>query len=161
MKEKGMPIFVYNIDETSNKSLEQMKGNKYSPDAPFRLLICGGSHSRKTNIVINLILGNKLQCMFKEKKVVVFEDLYAKPKKVQKQIILYFISGQHQNISPIYVSQKYTQTSKIICENLSHLALFNNGGSREDIYRIMRQYTDNPKKASKIIDKYLQDQDFV
>ncbi|CAG8686433.1 9934_t:CDS:1, partial [Scutellospora calospora] len=38
MKEKGMPIFVYNIDETSNKSSERMKGNKYSPDTPFRLL---------------------------------------------------------------------------------------------------------------------------
>jgi len=45
-----------------------MKGNKYSPDAPFRLLVCGGSHSGKTNMVINLMLGNKLQCMFNGKK---------------------------------------------------------------------------------------------
>ena len=63
-----MPIFVYNIDETSNKSSERMKGNKYSPEGPFRLLVSGGSHSGKTNMVINLMLGNKLQRMFKGKK---------------------------------------------------------------------------------------------
>ena len=34
MKEEKMPIFVYNIDETSNKSSGRMKGNKYSPDPP-------------------------------------------------------------------------------------------------------------------------------
>ena len=182
-----MPIFVYAIDETSKKSSERMKGNKYSPDPPFRLLVCGGSNSGKTNMVINLMLGNKLQRMFKGKKgnryiknddlvligkhfepkwqlsfqifanayreditfkrispdkipditkfsperstVVVFEDLCAESKKVQERIIPYFISGRHQNISSIYVSQKYTQTPKIIRENLSHLALFNNGVS--------------------------------
>ena len=68
MKEEKMPIFVYNIDETSKKSSERMKGNKFSPDAPFRLLVCGRSNSGKTNMVINLMLGNKLQLLFKGKK---------------------------------------------------------------------------------------------
>ena len=68
MKDKGMPIYVYNINETSKKSSEQMKSNKYAPDPPFRLLVCGGSNSGKTNMVINLMLGNKLQQMFKGKK---------------------------------------------------------------------------------------------
>src|SRR5690348_4527916 len=72
-----------------------------------------------------------------------------------------FISGRHQNISPVYVSQKYTQTLKIIRENISHLCLFRGAGSRDDICRIVRQYTDNPKKASKIIDKHLRDRKFV
>ena len=87
--------------------------------------------------------------------VVVFKDLCVEPKKVQERIIPYFISGRHQNISPIYVSQKYTQTPKIIRENISHLALFRGAGSRDDIHKIVRQYTDDPKKASKIIDKHL------
>src|SRR6266536_2669726 len=43
-----------------------MKGNKYNPDWPFHLLVTGGLHSGKTNMVINLILGNKL--LFKGKK---------------------------------------------------------------------------------------------
>ena len=225
MKEEKMPIFVYNIDKISNKSPERMKSNKYAPDWPFRLLVTGGSNSGKTNMVINLMLGNKLQRMFKGKKgnryiknddlvligkhfepkwqlvqnsfqifanapkpyredvtfkrispdkipditkflpdrstVVVFEDLCAESKKVQERIIPYFISGWHQNILPIYVSQKYTQTPKIIRENLSHLALFRGAGSRDDIHRIVRQYTDNPKKASKIVDKHLRDREFV
>jgi len=63
-----MEFFVYNVDEIPRKSLERMKNNKYSPDWPFRLLVTGGPHSEKTNIVINLILGNKLQRMFKGKK---------------------------------------------------------------------------------------------
>ncbi|RHZ54534.1 hypothetical protein Glove_426g2 [Diversispora epigaea] len=32
MKEEKMPIFVYNIDETSSKFSERMKGNKFLPD---------------------------------------------------------------------------------------------------------------------------------
>jgi hypothetical protein len=58
-------------------------------------------------------------------------------------------------------SQKYTQTPKIIRENVSHLALFRGSGNREDTARVVRQYTDNPKKASKIIDKHLRDRSFI
>ena len=64
-----MEFFVYNVDEIPRKSLERLKGNKYSPDWPFRMVVTGGSHSGKTNMVINLMLGNKLQRMFKGKKV--------------------------------------------------------------------------------------------
>ena len=39
--------------------------------------------------------------------------------------------------------------------------MFRGSGSREDICRVVCQYTDDPKKASKIIDRYLQDQNFV
>jgi len=53
--------------------------------------------------------------------VVVFEDLYAKLNKVQDQIVSYFISSWYQGISSIYVSQKYTQTPKIIHENIIYL----------------------------------------
>jgi hypothetical protein len=39
--------------------------------------------------------------------------------------------------------------------------MFQGSGSRNDIHRIVRQYTDDPKKASKIIDKHLQDRNFI
>ncbi len=83
-----MKFFVYNVDEISKKSLERIKGNKYSPDWPFRLLVTEGSHSEKTNMVINLILDNKLQRMFKDKKGdryiknddLILVEKHAKPK---------------------------------------------------------------------------------
>ena len=68
MEEKNMPIYVYAIDEIPKESLKHMKSNRFAPDWPFRLLVCGGSHSGKTNMVVNLMLGNKLQRMFKGKK---------------------------------------------------------------------------------------------
>ena len=69
-----MKFFVYNVNEIFRKSLKHLKGNKYSPDWPFHMVVTGSSHSGKTNMVINLILGNKLQRMFKGKK----EDRYIK-----------------------------------------------------------------------------------
>ena len=220
---KKMEYYIYHLDETKNT-----KNNNHpaSPAFPFCLLICGGSDSGKTNMILNLLLGNKIQRLHKKRKgeryvknddlvligkhihelkwalvkscyevfantpdgfrenvtfralkanaipdvtkfypnrntIVVFEDLCAESKKIQDQIVPYFISGRHQGISSIYVSQKYTQTPKIIRENITHLALFRCAGSRDDISRIVHQYTDDPKKASKIIDKHLRDWNFV
>ena len=220
---KKMKYYIYHLDETKNT-----KNNNHpaSPAFPFHLLICGGSDSEKTNMILNLLLRNKIQRLHKKRKgeryvknddlvligkhihepkwtlvkscyevfantpdefqknvifqalkanaipdvtkfypnrntIVVFEDLYAKSKKIQDRIVPYFISGRHQGISSIYVSQKYTQTPKIIRENITHLALFRGAGSRDDISRVVHQYTNDPKKASKIIDKHLRDQNFV
>lgn len=72
-----------------------------------------------------------------------------------------FISGRHRKISSIYVTQKYQSTLKIIRENCSYLTLFNGGSSQEDIGRIIIQYTNDPRKCAKIIDKYLRDCGFV
>jgi hypothetical protein len=55
MKEKSMPIYVYAIDEIPKESLKHMKSNGFAPDWPFRLLVCEGSHSGKTNMVVNLM----------------------------------------------------------------------------------------------------------
>ncbi|CAG8611195.1 14428_t:CDS:2 [Cetraspora pellucida] len=106
------------------------KGNRYIKNDDLVLI---GKHSEPKWISPDKI--PDITKFFSERStVVVFENLYAEPKKVQERIIPYFISGQHQNILPIYVSQKYTQTPKII---------------------------HNSKKASKIIDKHLRDRDFM
>ncbi|CAB4435832.1 unnamed protein product [Rhizophagus irregularis] len=220
---RRMEYYIYHLDEAKSTKNDN---HPASPAFPFRLLICGGSDSGKTNMILNLLLRNKIQRLQKKKKgeryvknddlvligkhihepkwvlvkncyklfaeapepyqenitfraikadsipdvtkffpdrntVVVFEDLCAESKKIQDRIIPYFISGRHQGISSIYVSQKYTQTPKIIRENVSHLALFRGAGSRDDIARIVRQYTDDPKKASKVIDRHLRNWNFV
>ena len=55
---KQMPFFVYNIDEIKNAE----KNNSYEagPQWPFKLLVCGQSNLGKTNMIINLLLENKL-----------------------------------------------------------------------------------------------------
>ncbi|CAH1770830.1 13872_t:CDS:1, partial [Entrophospora sp. SA101] len=51
---------------------------------------------------------------------------------------------------------------KIIRENATHLALFNGGGSIEDIARIIRQYIEeDPRKASRVINNYLRNGEFI
>ena len=47
---------MFNLDDiTSENSKEHNKKWPYIPDHPYRILIIGGSGSRKTNILLNLI----------------------------------------------------------------------------------------------------------
>ncbi|RHZ60174.1 hypothetical protein Glove_357g52 [Diversispora epigaea] len=157
MNEEKMPIYIYQLDEISNKSSERMKSNKYAPDWPFRLLVCGGSHSGKTNMVINLMLGDKLQRMFKGKK----GERYIKNNDL-------VLIGKHfepkwqlvQNSYQIFANGPKPYKEDVTFKTIAP-ALFRGSGSRDDICRIVRQYTDDPKKASKTIDKHLRDRSFI
>ncbi|PKY39945.1 hypothetical protein RhiirA4_415452 [Rhizophagus irregularis] len=60
---KPMPFFVYNIDEIKNA--EKNNGHKAGSRWP---LVCGQSNSGKTNMIINLLLGDKLYRIFNGKK---------------------------------------------------------------------------------------------
>ncbi len=62
---RKMKYYIYHLNETKN--LKNMN-HPMSPVFPFRLLICGGSDSGKTNMILNFLLGNKIQRLFKEKK---------------------------------------------------------------------------------------------
>jgi len=79
-----MEFFVYNVDEIPRKSLERLKGNKYSPDWPFRMVVTGGSSSGKTNMVVNLMLGNKLQRKLKGERYIRNDDLILVGKHSEK-----------------------------------------------------------------------------
>ncbi|CAG8576634.1 16675_t:CDS:2 [Cetraspora pellucida] len=61
---RKMEYYIYHLNETKNS---KNMNHPASPAFPFHLLICGGSDSRKTNIILNL-LENKIQHLFKEKK---------------------------------------------------------------------------------------------
>jgi hypothetical protein len=97
----------------------------------------------------------------KRSTVIIFEDLCNAPESIQNRIIPFFTHGRHQNISPIYITQKYHHVPIIIRENISHLVMFNSGSSREEISKILRQYTDDVKNASMVISKYLRKGEFI
>ena len=56
--------YIYHLVEVKNS---KNMNHPASPDFPFRLLICDGSDSEKTNMILNL-LDNKIQRLYKEKK---------------------------------------------------------------------------------------------
>ena len=215
-----MKIYLYDIDE----SHDIKSGDPHAPQLPFRMLISGSSGTGKTNMLINLLLGDKLVNTYNGKKegqryincndvllvgkhlnepkwqivrefykylaseggedvtftaitpneippvtdfdpkrstVAVFEDLVNEPKKIQQRIAEYFTHGRHRNISPIYVSQRFFATPKIIRENLTYIALHGGAGNLRDIKRIISQYTEHTEKIAPIIDNLTRNKDFV
>lgn len=229
--EKSMKLYLYDIDEARPSK----SGDPHVPQLPFRMLLSGSSGSGKTNMLINLLLGDKLvnycrnqdaqrvksptlgqryincndvllvgkhldepkwrivrefyKLLAKEdgplkedvtftaitpdaippvtdfdskrSTVVVFEDLVNEPKKIQQRIAEYFTHGRHRNISPIYVSQRFFATPKIIRENLTYIALHSGAGNLRDIKRIISQYTEHSDKITPIIDNVTRSKDFV
>ena len=86
----------------------------------------------------------------------IFEDVCSDPPVIQKKIIPYFSRGRHENISSIYVSQKFHRIPTDIRENATHIVLFSGGGSTRKLADIISPYTDaDPHKASKVLDGYL------
>ena len=62
---RKMKYYIYHLNEIKNS---KNMNHPASPAFPFHLLICGRSDSGKTNMILNFLLGNKIQRLFKEKK---------------------------------------------------------------------------------------------
>ena len=46
--------------------------------------------------------------------------------------------------------------------NMTHFALFNDGDSKDDIQRVIRQYIEeDPREVSKVINNYLRNGEFI
>src|SRR5256885_13247170 len=60
----------------------------------------------------------------KRSKLTIFEDVCSDPSAIQKKIISYFSRGYHENISSIYVSQKFHRIPMDIRKNATHIVLF-------------------------------------
>src|SRR5215469_15008859 len=59
----------------------------------------------------------------KRSTIVIFEDLMNLSKNIQERISDYFSSGKHNNISPIYVSQRFFAVPKTIRDNATYISL--------------------------------------
>uniref|UniRef100_U9T1U3 Uncharacterized protein n=1 Tax=Rhizophagus irregularis (strain DAOM 181602 / DAOM 197198 / MUCL 43194) TaxID=747089 RepID=U9T1U3_RHIID len=98
----------------------------------------------------------------KRSTLMIFEDVCSDPPAIQKKIIPYFSKGRHENISSIYVSQKFHRIPTDIRENATHIVLFSGGGSTRKFADIISPYTDaDPHKDSKVINGYLRQKEFV
>ncbi|RGB42045.1 hypothetical protein C1646_751514 [Rhizophagus diaphanus] len=87
--------------------------------------------------------------------LIIFEDLCLASEHIQNRISQFFGNGRHQNISSIYVTQKYHKVSTFIRKNISHLVMYNGSDSQQDVFKIASCYTDDVKNASMVINSYL------
>ena len=131
-----IPNYDSNSDKTNRKNIYK-RLYQYMPDDTFRLLICGGSGSGKTNQSVGydaLVCSNNeivpVENMENEaQKIVIFDDFVC--EKNQKPLIDYFIRGRHKNCSVIYLSQSFYGTPKDIRLNCSHFCLYEFPSSNE------------------------------
>lgn len=139
----------YGIVQNFYKYLAQDKSKPYYEDITFSTLTPDKiSDPKKFNV--------------KRSKLTIFEDVCSDPPAIQKKIIPYFSRGRHENISSIYVSQKFHRIPTDIRENATHIVLFSGGGSTRKLADIISPYTDaDLHKASKVIDGYLRQKEFV
>ncbi|PKK66640.1 hypothetical protein RhiirC2_714711 [Rhizophagus irregularis] len=175
---RRMEFYIYHLDEA--KSTKNIN-HPACPAFPFRLLICGGSDSGKTNMILNLLLGNKIQRLQKKKK----EERYVK----NDDLVLigkYIYEPKWVLVKNCY--KLFAVTLKSYQENITFRAL--KGDSIPDVtkfspdrntvvvfedlcaeskkiqdrivpYFISGRHQDDPKKASKIIDRHLREWNFV
>ena len=84
--------------------------------------------------------------------VVIFEDLMNLSKKIQERICDYFTGGRHNNISSIYVSQRFFTIPKTTRANITYISLHIGGGNLSDIKKIIKQYTEFSDTLAPVID---------
>src|SRR5256885_3438379 len=63
-----MKLYLMDMDEATKHESSQIQSHLASPSWPFSMLVTGKSGSGKTNILANLFLGNKAECIYKGKK---------------------------------------------------------------------------------------------
>src|SRR6266542_4379910 len=63
-----MKLYLMDMDEATKHKSFQIQSHPASPSWPFSMLVIGKSGSDKTNLLVNLFLGNKAECIYKGKK---------------------------------------------------------------------------------------------
>jgi Poxvirus A32 protein len=63
-----MKLYLMDMDEATKHESSRIQSHPASPSWPFSMLVTGKSGSGKTNILANLFLGDKAECIYKGKK---------------------------------------------------------------------------------------------
>src|ERR1051325_7681554 len=63
-----MKLYLIDMDEATKYESSRVQSHFASPSWPFSILVTGKSGSGKTNILANLFLGNKAECIYKNKQ---------------------------------------------------------------------------------------------
>ena len=140
---------MINFDDYTNENKTEHNPKwPYIPDHPYRILIAGGSGSRKTNALLNLINNQldidkiylyakdpyekKYQYLIKIREKVgldhfkdpkVFDDMIAdmiNNKKLNPVVTELFVRGRKLNISVAFINQSYFKVPKDVRLNSTH-----------------------------------------
>lgn len=76
----------------------------------------------------------------KMQNLVVFDDMMLEDKKNLKKIESLYIRGRHKSISPIFISQSYFDTPKLIRKN-ADLIVIKKISTKRDLSMIAREYS--------------------
>ncbi|EXX57841.1 hypothetical protein RirG_203450 [Rhizophagus irregularis DAOM 197198w] len=146
--------------------------------------VIGMSGSGKTNILGNLFLGTKAECICKDKKgpkgtsygsrYIACDDLIVcgyhpdEPKWAFVRYMYGIISKDpkapyYENIRFSYISPEKIPSVRAFSPERSTVIVFEDisCSSHEDISKIIRRYTDDVKNASMVINSYLRKGEFV
>ncbi|RHZ52555.1 hypothetical protein Glove_460g21 [Diversispora epigaea] len=160
---------------------ESISSKKYDfcPTVPFRLVVAGSSESGKTKMIkyrrmetmektkdkeapwyedicFKIITPDKLPDISKfkntgRKRLLVFDDLAGEPLSTQLKIIPFFRSGRHNNISSIFIGQRYFEINQNIRGNVTHISAHRGFGTLDSIKRVLKDmYNDYKSLAKKV-----------
>src|SRR5438034_6565280 len=134
-----MKLYLMDMDEITKHESSRIQSHPASPSWPFSMLVTGKSGSDKTNILANLFLGNKAECIYKNKKdgsrYIACDDLIVcgyhpdEPKWAFVKYIYNMISKDprapyYENISFSYIPPEKIPSTRAFSPKRSTLIIF-------------------------------------
>ena len=105
-------IYIYSPNHHQEK-IQDLKEimDSISEKVGYSVLEIGGPEEIK----------NTNEYQSENRKIVVFDDVINAPEKIQNKVANHWTDGRHHNISPIYLSQSYYDTPKILSQKKTWL----------------------------------------
>ncbi|RHZ45853.1 hypothetical protein Glove_645g45 [Diversispora epigaea] len=154
-----------------DESISKKQNNNFSPKQPFRLVIAGTSESGKTEMVVYLLLGSKYSkiypIMLGEKDNI--RKFFMSEVFGTNNLRKYYVyvgakdketpwSGRHNNISSIFIGQRYFEINQNIRGNETHISVHHWFGTLDSLKRVLKDMYDDyeslAKKVYEVIKKH-------